>query len=236
MARKQQEPCLAEAGYYAGHSAQCSSLVSRFGRYAIEDIWSARFTSSDFYRFGRMNIGCPVPALRRENVAGDRTRKTSHLLKTPLIFARKSPFRKSCLSALLRVMRAVSADSSGPSGHLLPCNAGGLFPPALRHVCRLTGWGGRDRTSECRNQNPVPYRLATPHRRLQVSYIIALLKSLPQVGAAPRCRRGGVPQSAKARRGNWAGFCGVLAPRGMRRAERASAAMRMALAPREEFR
>ena len=26
------------------------------------------------------------------------------------------------------------------------------------------GWGGRDRTYECRNQNPVPYHLATPQR------------------------------------------------------------------------
>jgi hypothetical protein len=25
------------------------------------------------------------------------------------------------------------------------------------------GWGGRDRTCECRHQKPVPYRLATPH-------------------------------------------------------------------------
>ncbi len=25
-----------------------------------------------------------------------------------------------------------------------------------------SGWGGRDRTYECRNQNPVPYHLATP--------------------------------------------------------------------------
>jgi hypothetical protein len=28
----------------------------------------------------------------------------------------------------------------------------------------LVGWGGRDRTSACRNQNPVPYRLATPQQ------------------------------------------------------------------------
>ena len=27
------------------------------------------------------------------------------------------------------------------------------------------GWGGRDRTSEWRNQNPLPYRLATPQQR-----------------------------------------------------------------------
>ncbi len=26
----------------------------------------------------------------------------------------------------------------------------------------IVGWGGRDRTYECRNQNPVPYHLATP--------------------------------------------------------------------------
>src|SRR3569832_285182 len=32
-------------------------------------------------------------------------------------------------------------------------------PPA---AVRLTGWGGRDRTYECRNQNPMPYHLATP--------------------------------------------------------------------------
>ena len=28
---------------------------------------------------------------------------------------------------------------------------------------KLFGWGGRIRTYECGNQNPVPYRLATPH-------------------------------------------------------------------------
>ncbi len=27
-----------------------------------------------------------------------------------------------------------------------------------------TGWGTRIRTSECRNQNPVPYRLAIPQQ------------------------------------------------------------------------
>src|SRR3990167_6081610 len=32
-------------------------------------------------------------------------------------------------------------------------------PPA---AVRLNGWGGRDRTYECRNQNPMPYHLATP--------------------------------------------------------------------------
>jgi hypothetical protein len=29
---------------------------------------------------------------------------------------------------------------------------------------RLPGWGGRDRTSEWGNQNPLPYRLATPQQ------------------------------------------------------------------------
>src|SRR5262245_45217230 len=33
---------------------------------------------------------------------------------------------------------------------------------SLSLVERVAGWGGRDRTSEWRNQNPLPYRLATP--------------------------------------------------------------------------
>jgi hypothetical protein len=32
------------------------------------------------------------------------------------------------------------------------------------HPIQMGGWGGRDRTSECWNQNPVPYHLATPHQ------------------------------------------------------------------------
>src|SRR4030095_7913078 len=36
---------------------------------------------------------------------------------------------------------------------------------ALSHAGK-DGWGGRDRTYECRNQNPVPYHLATPQRKL----------------------------------------------------------------------
>src|SRR5215472_14745845 len=34
-----------------------------------------------------------------------------------------------------------------------------------RTETRLVGWGGRTRTSEWRNQNPLPYHLATPHFR-----------------------------------------------------------------------
>ena len=36
------------------------------------------------------------------------------------------------------------------------------------HFCGGDGWGGRDRTYECRNQNPVPYHLATPQRKLDL--------------------------------------------------------------------
>ncbi len=31
------------------------------------------------------------------------------------------------------------------------------------------GWGGRIRTYECGNQNPVPYRLATPQREVALN-------------------------------------------------------------------
>ena len=34
----------------------------------------------------------------------------------------------------------------------------------LLQAGRPAGWGGRDRTSEWRNQNPLPYRLATPQQ------------------------------------------------------------------------
>ncbi len=40
--------------------------------------------------------------------------------------------------------------------------------PQSGNVCaswNSDGWGGRDRTYECRNQNPVPYHLATPQRK-----------------------------------------------------------------------
>jgi hypothetical protein len=41
----------------------------------------------------------------------------------------------------------------------------------------LLGWGGRIRTSAWRNQNPLPYRLATPQRRF--------FPGLPPAAAGP---------------------------------------------------
>jgi hypothetical protein len=52
-------------------------------------------------------------------------------------------------------------------------NASSCPEPARRSASRLPGfgggsgvigWGGRIRTSECRDQNPVTYRLSTPHQ------------------------------------------------------------------------
>ena len=37
-----------------------------------------------------------------------------------------------------------------------------------QNQCFEYGWGGRDRTSEWRNQNPLPYRLATPHQACRI--------------------------------------------------------------------
>ena len=34
----------------------------------------------------------------------------------------------------------------------------------------FAGWGGRDRTCESRDQNPLPYRLATPHLSTPPTY------------------------------------------------------------------
>src|SRR5215510_9693452 len=41
---------------------------------------------------------------------------------------------------------------------------GALHDQGSLRFPRLIGWGARIRTWECRNQNPVPYHLATPHR------------------------------------------------------------------------
>src|SRR5215472_15672115 len=52
----------------------------------------------------------------------------------------------------------------GPIGALLRGNV--VRFPAMRKPpveTALAGWGGRIRTSEWRNQNPLPYHLATPH-------------------------------------------------------------------------
>src|SRR3990167_887024 len=47
-----------------------------------------------------------------------------------------------------------------------------------------TGWGGRDRTYECRNQNPVPYHLATP----QETFMLRQNPATDDVASrAPRC-------------------------------------------------
>src|SRR3954454_1267122 len=57
---------------------------------------------------------------------------------------------------------AADAAGRGPKPHgsdrLSTASCGDLTNPLG------AGWGGRDRTSEWRNQNPLPYRLATPQQ------------------------------------------------------------------------
>src|SRR5450755_2443996 len=56
------------------------------------------------------------------------------------------------------------------------------FIVAPRCDRRGYGWGGRDRTYECRNQNPVPYHLATPQGKT-VTYEI--LEGRHRLGKRP---------------------------------------------------
>src|SRR3954447_5523561 len=57
---------------------------------------------------------------------------------------------------------------TGESGDEIECTKSRDFPGHSRVSWQpelnagMAGWGGRDRTSEWRNQNPLPYRLATP--------------------------------------------------------------------------
>jgi hypothetical protein len=88
--------------------------------------------------------------------------------------------------------------------------------PPIMVETGLAGWGGRIRTSEWRNQNPLPYHLATPHRcsgiaaddtgRIEGDQRASRLparrtrgyirpscrhRSVAQPGSAPRSGRGG---------------------------------------------
>ncbi len=57
-------------------------------------------------------------------------------------------------------------------GKMGPPDKPGDIPKRKARFARVTfgdGWGGRDRTSACRNQNPVPYRLATPQQALRAA-------------------------------------------------------------------
>jgi hypothetical protein len=68
------------------------------------------------------------------------------------------------------------------------------IPGVVSPVPRLVGWGGRDRTSEWWNQNPLPYRLATPQQACPES-------TGHRRAASPRQRRsiGGVEPFQQAR-------------------------------------
>ena len=55
------------------------------------------------------------------------------------------------------------ADQRLRRASLIRGNIGGSHTPGIRIVeTTVAGWGGRIRTSEWRNQNPLPYHLATP--------------------------------------------------------------------------
>ena len=56
--------------------------------------------------------------------------------------------------ALISLLRAENA----------PHVSGMIRYPCVRNGLRLFGWGARIRTWEWRNQNPLPYHLATPHQ------------------------------------------------------------------------
>src|SRR5512138_2636845 len=60
---------------------------------------------------------------------------------------------------MTELMRAPCC-AQGKSRHPETNWPGDIAPEVSR---RRTGWGAWIRTRECRNQNPVPYHLATPH-------------------------------------------------------------------------
>ena len=88
----------------------------------------------------------------------------------------------------------------------------------------VIGWGGRDRTYECRNQNPVPYHLATPQGN-RSRFEISGCREAPQRMAVKRARHEpGAPrphhQRQRLQRGSFGGKRGENATSGSRHADR----------------
>src|SRR5260370_40374665 len=70
-------------------------------------------------------------------------------------------------------------------------NVGGSHTPR-NHTAEtgLAGWGPRIRTREWRNQNPLPYHLATPHRRAPHPGRAIATRARPVNSPCPFRRRG----------------------------------------------
>src|SRR5690348_3974721 len=97
-----------------------------------------------------------------------------------------SPSENLPTTALPSGSPSVCATSSASFRLALPENSIRLDVLCMIPVSRLQrqcGWGGRIRTCECRDQNPVPYHLATPHHE-QVGLLPDLHGKRPQQSCA----------------------------------------------------
>ena len=77
---------------------------------------------------------------------------------------RASPSRRAARGRVCRSCSPRTTPSCSRRWHwqdAASCGCPSRSSPSLKE----NGWGGRDRTYECRNQNPVPYHLATPQRK-----------------------------------------------------------------------
>ena len=97
---------------------------------------------------GHGPVGCPLLHPRSNHWAVKRRSHPPDKLKSwdwgDLCFCLPRPPERPSVSVAAALARGRTRHS---------------FLPLMKE---RTGWGGRDRTSACRNQNPVPYRLATP--------------------------------------------------------------------------
>jgi hypothetical protein len=71
----------------------------------------------------------------------------------------RTPYPRTVAMSAYAVGQASSGATLRAAYLRWPDAPSGSAPPAPTFFC---GWGGRTRTSEWRNQNPLPYRLATP--------------------------------------------------------------------------
>ena len=103
-------------------------------------------------------VRCATMAIMRRHGAADTRSRETWALDGRQAWQRESPVRFGRGGRLTRRFGPQQMRVHGGYTALL------LKSLKSKFSFKINGWGGRDRTSEWRNQNPLPYRLATPQQ------------------------------------------------------------------------
>jgi hypothetical protein len=126
----------------------------RAGRRSMGALRKARVSRSPCGREPTLCVARPHARKRRWPACRERLRPACRLGRKE-----RTPYPRTVAMSACAVGQASSGVTLRAAYLRWPDAPSGSAPPAPTFFC---GWGGRTRTSEWRNQNPLPYRLATP--------------------------------------------------------------------------